>query len=223
MFHPLVFLKGAGFGAGIMYFLDPVAGNRRRALVRDQIVHAYNTCSRQAEVTYRDASNRLQGVKAELQSAVHPSEQGQGLVDKMQHGASGIGRTIGMQGRGWSPTAKAVAMLGGAGLVASIMNKRDLATLALGVVGLSYVAKEIADREQMRSSAGQRRRSEQQHSDQQEADQQQGGHHRQGSEQAGSDQNHGGADQAGNDSKTSNEGTGIEASVPTEKQTVHNL
>lgn len=147
MIHPLTFLKGAGLGAGMMYFFDPVAGNRRRALVRDQIVHAYNVCNQQAGVTYRDASNRLQGAGAEIRSVFQASDQP--LTERVQEGAVGVGRTLGRQGQTWSPTAKAAAMVGGAGLVASFMNKRDLAALAFGVAGLSFIAKEIADQERM--------------------------------------------------------------------------
>jgi hypothetical protein len=155
MIHPLTLIKGAGLGAGMMYFFDPIAGSRRRSLIRDQFVHVFNVGNKKAGVVYRDASNRLEGAKHELSSAIHHSDQG--FVEKVQEGALGVGKTLGMQGQTWSPTAKAAAVLGGAGLLASLMNKTDLAALALGAVGLTFVAKEIADQEAMRS--GQRQRS----------------------------------------------------------------
>jgi hypothetical protein len=36
----LAALCGLGMGAGLMFIFDPVRGKRRRALVRDQLVHA---------------------------------------------------------------------------------------------------------------------------------------------------------------------------------------
>jgi hypothetical protein len=71
MAHPLSWLAGAGFGAGMMYFYDPDCGNRRRSLIRDQLIHACAQCERKADVLRRDASNRLHGMVAEVQSATH--------------------------------------------------------------------------------------------------------------------------------------------------------
>lgn len=149
MIHPLTLLKGAGLGAGIMYFFDPVSGKRRQALVRDQLVSCCSKTERQAGKLYRDASNRLEGAKHELSSMMQSSDQG--LVERIQEGAGNVGRTLGMQGENWSPTAKTAAVLAGAGIVVSFMKKTDLAALALGAVGLTFVANEMADREAMRS------------------------------------------------------------------------
>ncbi|HEX6962442.1 MAG TPA: BON domain-containing protein [Lacipirellula sp.] len=71
MAHPISFLTGAGFGAGMMYFYDPDCGNRRRSLIRDQLIHACAVCERGADVLRRDASNRMHGIVAEVQSAMH--------------------------------------------------------------------------------------------------------------------------------------------------------
>lgn len=144
MIQPLTFLKGAGLGAGMMYFFDPVAGNRRRAQIRDQIT---NAC-----LVGTDASNRLQDATAEIRSALESSDKP--LVDRVQEGVVNMGHTLGAPST-WSPSAKAAAMIGGAGLIASFMNKRDLAAIAFGIVGLSFVAKELADQEQMRAGGHQ--------------------------------------------------------------------
>jgi hypothetical protein len=45
-----------GLGALTMYFLDPVQGRRRRALLRDQYVHARRVLREQAGGTVRDYS-----------------------------------------------------------------------------------------------------------------------------------------------------------------------
>ncbi|OGA74427.1 MAG: hypothetical protein A3G81_14405 [Betaproteobacteria bacterium RIFCSPLOWO2_12_FULL_65_14] len=48
-----------------MYLLDPEQGRRRRALLRDQLVHAKRVLSERAGSKARDLSNRAQGLAAE--------------------------------------------------------------------------------------------------------------------------------------------------------------
>jgi hypothetical protein len=59
-------LAAAASGAAVMYLLDPVVGRRRRALVRDQLVHAAHRTSDAVDTTSRDLTNRARGVVAEL-------------------------------------------------------------------------------------------------------------------------------------------------------------
>lgn len=151
MFHPVTILKSVGLGAGIMYLLDPASGNRRRALIRDQLVRVCNVTNQTAETVYRDASNRMQGVKAEIGSLMEPSEQGIG--ERVQETAINVGRTLGMQGRTMSPTGKATIALVGATCVAALLNKRDLGALLLGGLGLSYIANELSCSHTARSTA----------------------------------------------------------------------
>lgn len=54
-----------GLGAGLMYFMDPEEGNRRRALVRDQVVSLLNSSDRAIDKTARDLRNRTRGVLSE--------------------------------------------------------------------------------------------------------------------------------------------------------------
>jgi hypothetical protein len=49
-----------------MYFLDPDHGRRRRALVRDQMVHAAHKTGDAMDATSRDIANRARGAVAEL-------------------------------------------------------------------------------------------------------------------------------------------------------------
>jgi hypothetical protein len=62
------FLTGASLGAGMMYFLDPVVGNRRRALVRDQCNHLINKTGDAIDTTIRDFQNRMSGMMAEMRA-----------------------------------------------------------------------------------------------------------------------------------------------------------
>lgn len=61
-------LMSAGLGAGLMYLLDPDRGRRRRALLRDQVVHTVRTTSDAIDATSHDLINRTRGFSAELQS-----------------------------------------------------------------------------------------------------------------------------------------------------------
>lgn len=59
-----------GIGALAMYFFDPVSGRRRRALLRDQLVHAQKEVGEYAEGTARDLRNRARGFAAEARKTL---------------------------------------------------------------------------------------------------------------------------------------------------------
>src|SRR5215813_14234743 len=54
-----------GFGAGLMYLLDPDRGRRRRAMARDQMAHTVNVLINSTKITARDLSHRVHGFLAE--------------------------------------------------------------------------------------------------------------------------------------------------------------
>ena len=70
----LRFLGFVGAGAALMYFLDPNTGRRRRALVRDQVVHAAHKTGDAVDATSRDLKNRARGVVAELRGRLDGRE-----------------------------------------------------------------------------------------------------------------------------------------------------
>lgn len=57
-------IKGIGIGSGLMYFLDPVSGRRRRAQVRDQSLSSWHSLSRACGAGVRDVGNRASGLAA---------------------------------------------------------------------------------------------------------------------------------------------------------------
>ena len=57
-------IAALGIGAIAMYYLDPVSGKRRRALLRDQAVHAKHRISDYTEHKARDLRNRAHGLVA---------------------------------------------------------------------------------------------------------------------------------------------------------------
>lgn len=204
MVNPLTLLKGLGLGAGMMYFFDPISGNRRRAMVSDQINHAFAVGNRQACTAYRDASNRLQGVGAEMGHLMEESDQP--MMERLQEGAMSMGRTLGMQGEAWSPTAKAAAVVGGLGLVACLMNKRDLLALAFGAGALTLMSKEVKDLEAMRMTS---------------AEQGQGSEMLEGSGKSRTSK--GKKSQTSDQSDETNDEGSLEASVPSEQKPVYEL
>ena len=85
-------LLGAGLGAASAYYLDPVHGRRRRALVRDQIAHSLHEGEDALGVIGRDMSNRAHGAAATLRSSLyddHPDDDV--LVARVR---SALGRVV---------------------------------------------------------------------------------------------------------------------------------
>src|SRR5215207_1320052 len=66
------FAAGAVFGAAVLYLVDPDRGRRRRALLRDQAVHAgheIGDLGQDARGRAQDLRNRAQGTVAEARGA----------------------------------------------------------------------------------------------------------------------------------------------------------
>lgn len=59
-----VLLGCAGLGAGAMYLLDPDRGRRRRALLRDRVVHGVRSTGETLDVRARRFANRWHGLLA---------------------------------------------------------------------------------------------------------------------------------------------------------------
>jgi len=62
--------SGFALGALAMFILDPDQGRRRRALVRDKMVHYGNEVSDLASGASKDLRNRAKGVAAETRGLV---------------------------------------------------------------------------------------------------------------------------------------------------------
>lgn len=59
-------------GAGLMFLLDPQAGNRRRALMRDKLARARTKTRDAADATTRDLRNRSEGLLARVRQDKGP-------------------------------------------------------------------------------------------------------------------------------------------------------
>ena len=63
-------MAGAGIGAGMIYLLDPDCGARRRARLRDTVVHMATLTKRAVDTTSRDALHRTYATAASLRRLV---------------------------------------------------------------------------------------------------------------------------------------------------------
>src|SRR5919204_6970285 len=85
-------ISGAAIGAGLMYLADPNRGNRRRAVVRDQVVHGFRLFGTVVDKGIRDLRNRARGTVADAWCAVKPENvSDEVLVDRVR---AKIGRTV---------------------------------------------------------------------------------------------------------------------------------
>lgn len=67
-------LTTLGLGAGLMYFMDPQHGNRRRALVRDRVNSWIYSLDQSLDTARQDLRNRTRGVLSEMTARL--SDQG---------------------------------------------------------------------------------------------------------------------------------------------------
>jgi len=72
-------LGALGAGAALMYFLDPDNGRRRRALVRDQVVHGRSVMQDMTEAAVHNAANHTRGAIARIQGRI--GSRGEQAVD----------------------------------------------------------------------------------------------------------------------------------------------
>ena len=92
MSNGLKLLFSTGLGAAAMYYFDPARGRYRRALVRDQLVHAGHTASHGTNVVGRDTRNRAIGLGARLRSLLNSGQPDDAvLVERVR---SCLGRVV---------------------------------------------------------------------------------------------------------------------------------
>jgi len=89
-FVPLI--SGIGLGAGLMYYLDLDLGRRRRAQVRDQLVHLLNQADSALGVVMRDLGHRAEGVRAELGSLLRSRQDSDRVLAERVR--SKVGRSV---------------------------------------------------------------------------------------------------------------------------------
>jgi osmotically-inducible protein OsmY len=85
-------LLGVALGAGLVYFLDPDKGNRRRALLRDRFIHAGHELEDAAGAGARHVRNRSLGLMHEAKAGLME----RGVDDRVleERVRSEMGRTV---------------------------------------------------------------------------------------------------------------------------------
>jgi hypothetical protein len=75
----MFFLGSAGLGAALMYFYDPDAGRRRRALLNERYENTVRRIEQTRQVTLRDVSSRAHDLADETRRLVR-EDPARGLV-----------------------------------------------------------------------------------------------------------------------------------------------
>jgi hypothetical protein len=87
-----ILLGSAGFGAGLMFLLDPDLGPRRRAIFRDKLISFVRLAGWAADKTSRDLKNRVYGTVASTKSLFSDTAVSDDvLVERVR---SQMGRTV---------------------------------------------------------------------------------------------------------------------------------
>ena len=120
-------LIDAGLGAGVMFFLDPQLGKRRRALARDKALSWSRRATLAVDRTSRDVRNRAYGTVVNIRSG-HPMR----------------GR-LAVMNANWPPAVRFI--VGAAGGILAVVGaaRRDKLGILLGAVGLGSAAVGITD------------------------------------------------------------------------------
>jgi uncharacterized membrane protein len=84
-------LATLGLGAGLMYFMDPQHGNRRRAMVRDKANSWVNDLDEFLETSQEDLRNRTRGVLSELTAKLSDQSAPDWVLEERVR--SNLGRT----------------------------------------------------------------------------------------------------------------------------------
>jgi uncharacterized membrane protein len=83
-------LWGSAIGAGLMYFYDPQHGNRRKAMIRDQVVRMQSRSDEALSTATNDLRNRVRGVLAEGMAMINQENISDEVLDARIHSRLGF-------------------------------------------------------------------------------------------------------------------------------------
>ena len=75
-------LTSIGLGAGLMYFLDPQHGTRRRTMVIDRANRFVNNIDESIDIAVQDARNRARGVLSEMTARLSDQESPDWILEE---------------------------------------------------------------------------------------------------------------------------------------------
>ncbi len=138
MANGLVYL---GVGAALMYLLDPQAGRKRRADLRNQWSATVRRLDHGREVVVRDATNRAHGLLVETRQALEAKRQHIAPANAPSFGDVLSGTVASWRRDNWSPAQRAVAATGGVALLAYGYARGGLRGLLLSLAGGALIAR----------------------------------------------------------------------------------
>jgi hypothetical protein len=137
-------LTGLGLGAGLMYFLDPDRGGRRRALVRDKLARARRVGGDAVGAASRDFAHRATGAAARLRGLLNRES----IVDDgvlVERVRATLGRVVSHPHAIRAEAAGGIVTLRGPVLRAEV---RPLLKAVQDVPGVRQVVSELEEHEQ---------------------------------------------------------------------------
>ena len=130
-------LGGASLGAGLLFFMDPKQGRRRRALVRDKAVSAWNDVSGTVSGKSQHLADKARGVAARTSSAIRQQSEG---------GSSRMERAEGGESRWNSPTTRLVVGAAGGVLAVYGISHRGAVGKAAKTIGAGLLSTTVGSR-----------------------------------------------------------------------------
>lgn len=131
-------LTAFGAGVALMYYLDPGRGARRRALLRDKVVHALHAAEDAAETTVRDLRNRTKGVVAETRARFNDGDADDAVI--VARVRAGLGRAVSHPSSIIATARDGVVTLSGPVLAGEVA---DLTSSVRGVRGVRDVVDKL--------------------------------------------------------------------------------
>jgi hypothetical protein len=131
----LSLLGGIGLGAVLAYFLDPEAGPRRRALLRDRLIRVLKVIENGVETTVTDVTEITHGLEAEIRSWL-AAEQGSEKVSPQR---------LKFLEENWSPAVRLLAGTVGCGLMTNCLASRTPLAILLGTAGFGLFVRSLTN------------------------------------------------------------------------------
>ena len=138
------FPGGVLLGAGLMYFLDPIRGRKRRARINDAVMHAQRRERELFARASRDAHNRARGLVERMQHRPSPDAPDDVIESRVR---ACLGRAVS------HPRALDVRVLGGNVILSGPVFAHE-ADFVAGAVGRVPGVTEVVDRMERHVSAG---------------------------------------------------------------------
>lgn len=153
MNRALSYLGLAGLGIAGIYLLDPAKGPRRRANMRDKLVHGATRSSDSVAAAAGDMARRMEALLIEARSRVSRRSGKPASLHRSEHeniAARQRGTTHAQPARepgNWSPALRLAAGGAGLALLGYCMARRDRSTTWLGFIGAGLLMRATTNME----------------------------------------------------------------------------